>query len=255
MKNKLLLFIVLCASFATAQNYSTGVITLTTGYTVKFDTNPTTVTMTMVGPSTTGFALGLGMTSMFTAGGDCAFVSGTTTGNATLTDRRFSGGAAQPALDAAPNNWTVTSNTVTSNVRTLIATRALNTGDTAGGDFVFTNGPSTLNLIWAIGSSINFSNHSSRGSTTRNLTLSNDSFFQAGFNMYPNPADSILAIDLPAEYESVQVQIIDILGKTVVSRSITSLDNKLNVSDLVAGNYFVKVSADDKFYTTKLIIQ
>lgn len=257
MKNKILLCFSLFCAFTSAQNYTTNFIDLSgTTFRVKFDTNPTMVTMTMVGPSANGYAVGLGMTSMFTAGGDCAFVSGTTVANATLTDRRFSGGAAQPALDSAPNNWTVTSNVVdASGVRTLVATRALNTGDTAGGDFVFTNGPSTLNLIWSLGSSISFPNHSSRGSVTSNFVLANDSFYLAGFNMYPNPADSILAIDLPSEYESVQVQIIDILGKTVVNKSITALDNKLNVNDLVAGTYFVKVSSEDKSYTTKLIIE
>ena len=43
MKKILLSTLILFGMSATAQNHTTGVINLTTGYTVKFDTNPTTV--------------------------------------------------------------------------------------------------------------------------------------------------------------------------------------------------------------------
>lgn len=251
MKNKILFAFLLCCSFLSAQNYTTGVITLTTGYTVKFDTNPTTVTMTLVGPSTQWLGLGIGMTTMGMVGDGLIFSNGATN----LTDRRFTGSFNQPTSDAT-QNWTTTSNNIASGVRTIVATRSLTSSDNTGSDYNFTNGPSTLNLIWALGSDLNLAYHGQRGSgISSNFVLSSDSFFQAGFNMYPNPADSILAIDLPTEYESVQVQIIDILGKTVIDKSITALDNKLYVSNLVAGTYFVKVSSEDKSYTTKLIIE
>ena len=255
MKNKLLLGFLLFCAFTSAQNYTTNFIELSgTTFRVKFDTNPTTVTMTMVGPSANGYAVGLGMTSMFTAGGDCAFVSGASVAAATLSDRRFSGSGAQPALDSAPNNWTVTSNVVASGVRTLIATRALNTGDTAGGDFVFTNGPSTIDLIWALGSSITFTSHSSIGNgVSANFVLSTDSFYLAGFKMYPNPADEIFAIDLPNGTETVEVKLYDILGKLVLEKTITKLENKIITNTLNSGNYIVKVHTDLGVSNTKFI--
>ena len=56
---KILLFTLFLSSISVfAQNYSTGTITLTSGYTVKFDTNSTTVTMTLVGPSDKWLGLG-----------------------------------------------------------------------------------------------------------------------------------------------------------------------------------------------------
>ena len=44
---------------------------------------------------------------------------------------------------------------------------------------------------------------------------------------------------------------------TIVNLQSTgqTLDNKINASELVAGNYFIKVSSEDKSYTTNLIIQ
>jgi hypothetical protein len=187
MKKILLFTLFLLCMSATAQNHTTGVINLTSGYTVKFDTNPTTVTMTLVGPSDKWLGLGFGMTSMFTSG-DGVIASGA---SATLTDRNFTGSGSTPNTDSA-QNWTTTSNTVAGTVRTIVATRALSTGDTSGSDFTFTNSTASINLIWALGSSLTLSQHQSRGSgVSGTFALSTDSFAMAGFKLYPNPADDI----------------------------------------------------------------
>jgi hypothetical protein len=239
-----------------AQNHSTPVITLTSGYTVKFDTNPTTVTMTLVGPSNKWLGLGFGMTSMFTSG-DGVIVSGASVSTTTLTDRNFTGSGSTPNTDSA-QNWTTTSNTVdgTGTVRTIVATRALSTGDTSGSDFTFTNSTTSINLIWALGSSLTLSQHQSRGSgVSGTFALSTDSFAMAGFKLYPNPADDIFAIELPNEFETVEVKLFDITGKLVLTKQISQLDNKIDINSLVAGNYIIKVTSDEKTFSTNLIIQ
>ena len=196
MKKIILFTLFLSSMSVSAQTYSTGVITLTSGYTVKFDTNATTVTMTLVGPSDKWLGLGFGMTTMG------------------------------------------------------------QTGDVAGLDYVFTNGPTPINLIWARGSSLTLGSHSTRGSgVTGNFTLSTDSFSMAGLKLYPNPADEIFAIELPNNIEKISVKIFDILGKEVMQKEITTLENTINTSDLSSGNYLVKVQFDDKSYATTLIIQ
>jgi len=236
---------------ATAQNHTTGVINLTSGYTVKFDTNPTTVTMTLVGPSDKWLGLGFGMTSMFTTG-DGVIASGA---SATLTDRNFTGSGSTPNTDST-QNWTTTSNTVAGTVRTIVATRALSTGDTSGSDFTFTNSTASINLIWALGSSLSLAQHQSRGSgVSGTFALSTDSFAMAGFKLYPNPADDIFAIELPNEFETVEVNLFDVVGKLVFTKQISQLDNKININSLVAGNYIVKVTSDEKTFSTNLIIQ
>ena len=252
MKKILLFTLFLFSISVSAQNHSTGVITLTPGYTVNFDTNSTTVTMTLVGPSSSWLGLGFGMTSMFSTG-DGVIASGA---SATLTDRNFTGSGITPNLDAT-QNWTTTSNTVVGSVRTIIATRALFTGDSAGVDYTFTNSTASINLIWALGSSLTLAQHGSRGSGISGTfaLLSTDSFAIAGFKLYPNPADEIFAIELPNNVENISVKIFDVLGKEVMQKEISKLENKINTSNLSPGNYLVKVTFDDKSYTTTLIIQ
>lgn len=250
---KFLLFTLFLSSISVfAQNYSTGTITLTSGYTVKFDTNSTTVTMTLVGPSDKWLGLGFGMTTMSQTG-DGVIVSGTTP---TLTDRNFTGSTSTPNSDAT-QNWTTVSNVVVGSVRTVLATRPLSTSDIAGLDHVFTNAPTPINLIWALGSSLTLAYHGgTRGNgIIGNFTLSTDSFSMAGFVLYPNPADEIFAIELPNNVENISVKIFDVLGKEVMQKDISKLENKINTSDLSPGNYLVKVIFDDKSYATTLIIQ
>lgn len=251
MKKILLFTLFLLSMSATAQNHTTGVINLTSGYTVKFDTNPTTVTMTLVGPSDKWLGLGFGMTGMSQTG-DGVIVSGTTP---TLSDRNFTGSQNTPNSDSA-QSWTTTSNTVAGTVRTIVATRALSTGDTAGVDYTFTNSTASINLIWALGSSLTLSQHASRGSgISGTFALSTDSFAMAGFKLYPNPADDIFAIELPSEFETVEVKLFDVVGKLILTKQISKLDNKIDINSLVAGNYIVKVTSDEKTFSTNLIIQ
>jgi hypothetical protein len=252
MKKILLFTLILFGMSATAQNHTTGVINLTTGYTVKFDTNPTTVTMTLVGPSNKWLGLGLGMTGMSQTG-DGVIVSGVTP--TTLSDRNFTGSQNTPNSDAT-QNWTTTSNDVVGTVRTIIATRSLSTGDTSGSDFTFTNSTASINLIWALGNDLNLGYHGSRGNgVTGTFALNTDSFAMAGFKLYPNPADDIFAIELPNEFETVEVKLFDVVGKLVFTKQISQLDNKININSLLAGNYIVKVTSDEKTFSTNLIIQ
>ena len=252
MKKILLFTLFLFGMSATAQNHTTGVINLTTGYTVKFDTNPTTVTMTLVGPSNKWLGLGFGMTSMFSTG-DGVIASGAST--TTLTDRNFTGSGSTPNSDAT-QNWTTTSNDVVGTVRTIIATRALSTGDTSGSDFTFTNSTASINLIWALGNDLNLGYHGSRGNgVTGTFALNTDSFAMAGFKLYPNPADDIFAIELPNEFETVEVKLFDVVGKLVFTKQISQIDNKIDINSLVAGNYIIKVTSDEKTFSTNLIIQ
>ena len=65
MKKITFIITFLFTSYGFAQNVSTGVVTLTTGFTVQFDVNGSTnkVTMTMVGPDDKWLAVGLNVNS------------------------------------------------------------------------------------------------------------------------------------------------------------------------------------------------
>ena len=152
-KIKFLLVFILISILSYTQTYTTGTVSLTStaglALSIKLDVG-TNVTMTLTGPSDRWFAVGFNAASM-AVGTDVVGVH--SSGTLTNFDASLSGYAA-PVTDAQ-QNWTITSNLVNAGVRTIIATRALNTGDAA--DYVFTAGPGSLSLIWARGGSPSFS--------------------------------------------------------------------------------------------------
>lgn len=67
---------------------------------------------------------------------------------------------------------------------------------------------------------------------------------QALFSIFPNPAIDILKISLPTKLFS-EVEIIDILGKQVLSKQQPDQNINLDISGLKQGIYFVRASAGD----------
>lgn len=170
MKNSYLLILIFIffVKIGFSQTYTTGVVTLsnTAGLvmTAKIDVS-TQVTLTLTGPAGRWFALGFNASSM-TNGTDVVGVHSSGTLNA--FDCNLTGFSA-PSTDAQ-QNWTVSSDAVSAGVRTIVATRALNTGD--ANDYVFPAIPTSISLIWARSSSASFS-YSYHGSTNRGITTAN----------------------------------------------------------------------------------
>ena len=165
MKNKsLLIFLIVFSQWSFSQTFTTGVVNLssTAGLTmsVKLDIS-TNVTMTITGPSLRWFALGFGAVNMANGTDVVGIHSAAALPN---FDAKLTGNAA-PVTDAQ-QNWTITSDQVAAGVRTIIATRALNTGD--ANDYAFTAATGTLSLIWARGSSNSFA-YSGHGITNRGV--------------------------------------------------------------------------------------
>jgi hypothetical protein len=151
-----------------SQTYSTGVVNLssTSGLvmTAKIDvTNQVKITLT--GPAGRWFAIGFNANSM-TSGIDVVSVHNS--GNLNAFDCSLSGFSA-PVSDPS-QNWTISSDVVSGNVRTVIATRALNTGD--ANDYIFSASASSISLIWARSSSATFS-YSYHGGSNRGVVLAN----------------------------------------------------------------------------------
>jgi hypothetical protein len=69
--------------------------------------------------------------------------------------------------------------------------------------------------------------------------------------IYPNPASTIVHI---VNAEQASVEVFDILGKIVVSEDVISANQKINVSALTSGTYFIKISKETKVSVEKLII-
>jgi hypothetical protein len=154
-----------------SQSYTTGVVNLSStvglAMTAKIDVG-TQVTLTLTGPSGRWFALGFNASSM-TNGTDVVGVHSAATLSA--FDCKLTGFAA-PVTDAQ-QNWTITSDVVSAGTRTIIATRALNTGDV--NDYIFPASPTAISLIWARSGSASFS-YSNHGGSNRGITTASFTF-------------------------------------------------------------------------------
>jgi len=75
------------------------------------------------------------------------------------------------------------------------------------------------------------------------------------FSMFPNPSDNYVTLQLPSDVDKVQVSVFDYLGKALLQKSISSNNNTLDISNLSAGIYFVRIQSDSKVGTKKLVVR
>ncbi len=69
------------------------------------------------------------------------------------------------------------------------------------------------------------------------------------FTIYPNPTADVVNFDLQNNVTSVEVY--DAAGKLV--KSVKDGAKSVNISSLTKGSYILKVNADNKIYTKKVI--
>jgi len=233
-----------------AQTYSTGTVTMFPDYSVKIDVTSATVTLTMIGPDTSWLGLAFDSSGMNSIGSDCVIFDGTS-----QTDRTFNGIGAVPPLDAI-QNWTVSSNTVTAGVRTVISSRARDTGDP--NDYAFSASAQSINLTYArsLGSlAIGYHGGGNCGAVPVNFNLGTDDFAAKSFNMYPNPAKGFTNLELPTTVNSGEVKMYDSLGRVVKKQTLNSNENTINTSDLPSGSYLVVVRTDYGNSTKTLVVE
>ena len=236
MKKLLLTTLIFCASLGLyAQSKTTGVVTLSSNMTAEMllNDNDDTVTLTFTGPSDRWYALqfgnfntGAGMQN----GTDVVYYNGTT-----LVDAVQNSIGSAPSIDAN-NNWTVNTNTVAGGIRTIIATRALNTGD--ANDYTFNYSDTNVDFAWARGSSASFalSNH---GGSNRGYSINN--FFECVAPDAPTASsqsfcDGATVADLDATGEA---------GATLSwYASATGGTALASSASLSTGTYYVSQTAD-----------
>ena len=108
------------------------------------------ITITFAGPSTKWIGLGFG-TQM---SGTDAFIYTTSGGSQSWLDYYMGSTSSNSVVKDATQDWKIKSSTVSGSVRTVVATRKLNTGDAK--DAVINYNGSSLNLVWARGSGSSF---------------------------------------------------------------------------------------------------
>lgn len=72
-----------------------------------------------------------------------------------------------------------------------------------------------------------------------------------GLKAYPNPTNAILTLSYSQNISSVEV--FNLIGQTVFIKDLNSNEGQINISDLSSGTYLMKVTADGKTKTIKIV--
>jgi hypothetical protein len=252
-------FYTLIFSSVYAQTYSTGVIELLNDgdlYTAEIDVTSSLVTLTLSGPDGRYLGLGFGVQSMTTDGDVVIFLND---GTFKLTDRYFGDNGSGSGINVVPildtnQDWSIVSNTLNGNQRTIIATRLPDTGDTR--DYVFSTSDTSIDLVWSIGFDYGLFYHGpTRGKTMQSFTLSNPEVALNDFKISPNPAKSKVTISLPNGATNVKLDVFDVLGKKVMTRNLSSLNSTFDVSKWNTGIYLMRITSDNGTQTKRFVKQ
>ncbi len=82
----------------------------------------------------------------------------------------------------------------------------------------------------------------------------NDFNSSLGLNLYPNPTNSLLNIELKNSGVNLTFQVFDILGKQVINGTPNSEELlQIDVSNLESGLYIIKIASGDKNETKRFI--
>jgi len=245
MKKTLLILLLITSTSLFAQSFSTGTQTLSSGLTtsINIDNDTGTTTLMLAGPSDKWFGIGFGNSNM--NGTDILM----TNGSSTLRDA-YSTSNGTPQAEAS-QDWTLEVNSVVNGTRTIVASRANNTGDS--NDYVFNASAGSLTVIWAMGSSTEYAYHSIRGVTALSVSLGIYENNLLSFEMYPNPVSDVLNIQLPTSTEKAEVSVFDYTGRLVSSKTISSNDTAIDVQKISKGIYMIRVAANNKIGVQRFI--
>lgn len=250
----LLVLLILTQRYVNGQTYTTGIVTLSSTIglemSTQIDITPTEATLTLIGPDDRWLSVAFDANRMFA--GDVVVYDGSN-----LTDRTMDGLGKEPTLDTN-QDWTIISDITSIGVRTIIATRDLDTGE--ADDYVFSTTPGSIVITWARGEIASFilDNHGggNRGATASSITLSTNKFeIVDSFSIIPNPSSSKIQIKLTEGIVEGQISFYDYLGKKIFEQPISYLNNEINVASLSNGIYFVKVTTPETILQTKRFIK
>lgn len=240
MKKVLLTLGLVLTSMASAQFFSSGTVNLgTTGMSVKLDTSPSLVTITLKGADTSYLGIGFGTSGMAT--GADGFIYNSSTNR----DYTFNGIGVTPSADSS-QDWTEISNTTTGGIRTVVATRSLSGG---AGDTAIPNAAGAVSIFFAKGPGVALSSgyhgFSNRGYTTLNMVGSLATGEVIAENkkivLYPNPAKETLNFKNADKIKSIDIY--EATGRKV--RSVQLNGENISVSDLKSGSYYFEILLKD----------
>lgn len=72
-------------------------------------------------------------------------------------------------------------------------------------------------------------------------------------SVYPNPASDVLNIKLKA-YSTANIQLIDLEGRVIIDQNLQGVSLNINVQEVKAGTYFVRVRDEEATSSSKVMI-
>ncbi|OYU84592.1 MAG: hypothetical protein CFE24_06020 [Flavobacterium sp. BFFFF2] len=249
MQKKLLTLFILTISVFTYGQFSTGVVNLTTARTIRIDTTPSMVTMTLTGPSNVWLGIGFGGFSM--AETTDMFIWSASANR----DYMAPGGRVTPNADAAnAQSWTIVTDVVTGTTRTIVATRAL----VSTGDFTFLNNNSPINIIYAQGSSTTLGNHGANPHdvvTLQRTALGNEAFSLNNATIFPNPSHGIFTIETQSTLNKISIY--SHTGAFIKTVDVLEESNsvKLDLTNMSTGVYLIELQGGSEKSWKKIAIE
>jgi hypothetical protein len=210
-------------------------------------------TLTLVGPSDRWLACQFGsFQGGMESGTDVVYFNGTI-----LVDARHNGIGSAPTADTQ-NDWTISSNTISVGVRTIVATRAFNSTDAT--DFDFDYFASSIGIAVAHGNSASFSLayhgaanrivNTSLGFTT--LGVENAALEAA--SIYPNPSKGNFSIISNSKIEHISIYTLTgTFLKTI--KSDNDKLSQINVEGIATGVYLIEIVGVNQKTWKKVIVE
>ena len=78
------------------------------------------------------------------------------------------------------------------------------------------------------------------------------SISEAGINMYPNPVQDVLTVELENGSAMLSIQSLD--GRLVIQKELNAAVNKIDLSQLEAASYLLIFETNGKAYRQSLIV-
>jgi hypothetical protein len=93
------------------------------------------------------------------------------------------------------------------------------------------------------------------GITGSNIGIFSQSVSDYKIQIYPNPNTGSFTVKLPLTLENSTIQILNMMGEIIYNKTLTDMDNRIDVSNVASGLYSISINNGNHVSTSKFIKQ